>query len=199
MQTTSTRQKIRQTIRQRRRSLTAIEQQNAEHALLARFCAHPAIMAANTLALYLSVDGEISTRALIEHCWQSGKRVCLPVVHPFSAGNLLFLQYQPDSEMVSNQYQIPEPRLDVTQVVPIEHLEVICTPLVAFDSTGQRLGMGGGYYDRTLAHWHKTKQGALPVGFAHDCQQVEHLDHEAWDVPLPHILTPSRSWHWPEQ
>lgn len=56
-------------------------------------------------------------------------------------------------------------------------------PLVAFDEKGERLGMGGGFYDRTLAGW--QKKGFYPVGLAHDCQQVDELPAAQWDVPLP--------------
>jgi len=56
--------------------------------------------------------------------------------------------------------------------------------------------MGGGYYDRTLSKWFETGKGALPVGLAHDCQQVERLPTESWDIPLPKIVTPSKTWQW---
>ena len=65
---------------------------------------------------------------------------------------------------------------------------------MAFDAEGNRLGMGGGYYDRTLACWHEHKLGPKPLGLAHDCQQVDAVPQEQWDVPLPQIITPSRCW-----
>ncbi|MFD2178680.1 5-formyltetrahydrofolate cyclo-ligase [Veronia pacifica] len=187
------RQTIRKHIRQARRALTVDEQQHAANCLLAKFIVAPEIEAANKVALYLSVDGEINTQPLIEACWKQGKEVCLPVLHPFSSGHLLFLKYTPDTAMAVNGYGIPEPVLDVRRVCPIDTIDVICTPLVAFDDAGQRLGMGGGYYDRTLA---ATPLNTLAIGLAHDCQQVEKLPVEAWDIPLPHILTPSRHWQW---
>lgn len=95
-----------------------------------------------------------------------------------------------------NRYQILEPTLDVRAVKPVNKLDIICTPLVAFDNSGQRLGMGGGYYDRTLSQWHQHKQGPYPLGLAHDCQHVEQLPSEQWDVPLPKIITPSKLYCW---
>ncbi|MGL4515240.1 MAG: 5-formyltetrahydrofolate cyclo-ligase, partial [Shewanella sp.] len=62
-----------------------------------------------------------------------------------------------------------------------------------FDIRGNRMGMGGGYYDRTLANGQDNGQ-PLPMGYAHDCQQVPNLPCEHWDVPLPVIITPSRVW-----
>lgn len=67
-------------------------------------------------------------------------------------------------------------------------------PLVAFDEYGQRLGMGGGFYDRTLQNWQHYKM--QPVGYAHDCQLVEKLPVEEWDIPLPAVVTPSKVWEW---
>ncbi len=69
---------------------------------------------------------------------------------------------------------------------------MLITPLVAFDEYGQRLGMGGGFYDRTLQNWQHYKM--QPVGYAHDCQLVEKLPVEEWDIPLPAVVTPSKVW-----
>lgn len=195
--TSSLRNELRKTIRAKRQSLTDEQQYQAARDVLAHFQDADCIRQAQRIALYLSVDGELNTQPLIEHCWREGKAVYLPVIHPFSKGHLLFLHYHPDSTLVANRYGILEPRLNVLDVLPAHRLDVICTPLVAFDDRGQRLGMGGGYYDRTLAPWYASRCGAKPVGIAHDCQQVSALPVEAWDVPLPEILTPSRHWIWP--
>ena len=188
------RQVIRKEIRQRRREITSAQQrQFAEQAAL-RMMAWPPVVMARTVALFLSFDGELDTQPLIEQLWRSGKRVYLPVLHPFSPGNLLFLHYHPHSELVTNRLKIQEPKLDVRDVLPLSQLDVLITPLVAFDEQGQRLGMGGGFYDRTLQNW--RAYGVQPVGYAHDCQRVDKLPVEEWDVPLPAVITPSTVWEW---
>lgn len=192
----SPRQQIRQQVRQSRRALSSSEQYIASQQILYHFQQLPFLSAAQHIALYLACDGEIITRPLIEWLWQQNKSVYLPVLHPFSKGHLLFLQYRSETLMTENHYNIQEPVLDVRLVKPSRELDLICTPLVAFDKTGQRLGMGGGYYDRTLARWHRQKTGPRPVGLAHNCQQVDILSHEAWDVPLPDIITPSGHFDW---
>jgi len=144
--------------------------------------AYPPVVMAHTVALFLSFDGELDTQPLIDELWRTGKKVYLPVLHPFSPGNLLFLHYHPHSELVVNRLKITEPKLDVRDVLPLEQLDVLVTPLVAFDKSGQRLGMGGGFYDRTLQNW--QQHGLQPVGYAHDCQGVEKLPVEKWDIPL---------------
>ena len=71
-------------------------------------------------------------------------------------------------------------------MLPLNELDIIFTPLVAFDRQGNRLGMGGGFYDRTLQQW--QQKSFIPVGLAHQCQQVEKLPVETWDIPLERIL-----------
>ncbi|MBD1555326.1 5-formyltetrahydrofolate cyclo-ligase [Vibrio sp. S9_S30] len=189
------RQAIRQNIRCKRRHLSNREQIEAAQGLLSQLQKHTAANEANTVALYLAVDGELNLTPVIEWYWNLGKRVCLPVLHPFSNGHLLFLEYTPLTDMVANQYKIEEPKLTLSQIVPINEIDIIYTPLVAFDEQGQRLGMGGGYYDRTLASW-ESSSGHEAIGLAHDCQQVALLPVEAWDIPLKTIVTPSKTWQW---
>lgn len=181
-------------IRQRRRALTPEQQRRFGQQAAARMLSFPPVVMAHTVAVFLSFDGELDTQPLIEQLWQAGKRVYLPVLHPFSPGNLLFLHYHPRSALVTNRLKIQEPRLDVRDVLPLAKLDVLVTPLVAFDEDGQRLGMGGGFYDRTLQNWQQHK--IQPVGYAHDCQLVEKLPVEEWDIPLPAVVTPSKIWEW---
>ncbi|WP_333880163.1 5-formyltetrahydrofolate cyclo-ligase [Atlantibacter hermannii] len=190
----STRQQIRQQIRLRRKSLTHEQQTQAAQQAAARMMGFAPVVEAQTVAAFLSFDGELDTRPLIEGLWRAGKKVYLPVLHPFSAGNLLFLRYFPDSDLLLNHFKIHEPALDVRHVLPLNKLDVLITPLVAFDTTGQRLGMGGGFYDRTLQNW--RAHGLFPVGYAHDCQQVDALPVEEWDIPLPAVITPTTTWQW---
>jgi len=188
------RTEIRQTIRQRRRALTDSEQQTFAQQAALRMLASPPVIDAASVAVFLSFDGELDTRPLIRALWQAGKAVYLPVLHPFSKGSLLFLRYDKDSHLVINRLKILEPRLDVRNVLPLDKLDVLITPLVAFDERGQRLGMGGGFYDRTLQNW--RQHGLWPVGLAHDCQLVPSLPAEEWDIPLPAVVTPSKVWAW---
>ncbi|MGU3524915.1 5-formyltetrahydrofolate cyclo-ligase [Enterobacteriaceae bacterium C23F] len=192
--TSSARQNIRQIIRQRRRALTPDQQSLFAEQAARRMLAYSPVVMAKTVAVFLSFDGELDTQPLIEQLWQSGKKVYLPVLHPFSPGNLLFLHYHPQSELILNRLKIQEPKLDVREVLPLSELDVLITPLVAFDQQGQRLGMGGGFYDRTLQNW--QQHGLQPVGYAHDCQQVDALPVEKWDIPLPAVVTPSKVWLW---
>lgn len=186
------RSQLRKVVRARRNALSETEQYQAGISLKDLLTTHPKIQQAKRIAIYLSNDGELSTSPFITWCWQQGKEVYLPVVHPFSLGNLLFLRYQENTPLLSNKYKILEPKLNVTEVCPLSMLDIICTPLVAFDKSGARLGMGGGFYDRSLANWQDSD--LYPIGLAHDCQLVEQVPTEIWDIPLPEIITPSKNY-----
>ena len=195
--TYQTRTSIRKKIRRHRQSLTSSFQKHAADALLLTLINDNAIKSADHIAVYLANDGELDLLPFIRWCWQKNKQVYLPVVHPFSAGNLLFLRYNNDSILIKNRYKILEPKLDVRAIMPSQNLDIMLTPLVGFDQSGARLGMGGGYYDRTLANWYAYYQKTqhycpFPIGIAHNCQQVDKLPVARWDVPLPKIITPTR-------
>ena len=190
----SERQQIRTQIRRQRQALSPQQQQQAAQQVAERALSLPLLAQARNVALFLSFDGELDTRPLISRLWQRGQQVYLPVLHPFSTGQLLFIRYLPDTPLTPNRYGIPEPSLNLTELAPLDTLDIILVPLVAFDARGQRLGMGGGFYDRTLQHWHQ--HGVLPAGLAHCCQQVPALPTEQWDIPLPVIITPEKVWQW---
>lgn len=180
------RNQLRQQIRKTRANLTALQQQQAEDSITQQALALIEARNAQHIALYVSFDGEISTEKLIKTLWAQDKHVYLPVLHPFNSNHLLFLRYLPDTPMLKNKFGIWEPKLNVQNVLPLDELDILFTPLVAFDKQGNRLGMGGGFYDRTLQNWQNSS--FIPVGLAHQCQQVEQLPTEAWDVPLHRIL-----------
>ncbi|SFN91276.1 5-formyltetrahydrofolate cyclo-ligase [Xenorhabdus japonica] len=190
----SLRKSIRKKIRQLRQSLSPEQQLQFSRQAVKQVMSHPKIQQADKIALYLSFDGELDTRPLIQQLWQQNKQVYLPILHPFNRNHLLFLRYCADTSLIRNRFNIEEPQLDVRQVLPISELNVMLIPLVAFDCTGQRLGMGGGFYDRTLARW--QQQNFYPIGLAHNFQLVEKLPNASWDIPLPEIITPEKVWRW---
>lgn len=188
------RQDIRLRVRQLRRALTPEQQQLAAIQVAEHALKFPPVQQARKIALFLSVDGELNTHPLMAKLWQHEQEVYLPVLHPFAKGQLLFIRYDAATPLTPNRLAIPEPPLDIRHLATLDELDVLMVPLVAFDSQGQRLGMGGGFYDRTLQNW--QQHGFLPIGLAHDCQRVETLPVAEWDIPLPAIITPSKIWQW---
>ncbi|KZN48360.1 5-formyltetrahydrofolate cyclo-ligase [Pseudoalteromonas luteoviolacea] len=192
------RKEIRVEVRKCRNKLDENFQTQAELDLCMNFIQHEKPPCNAAIGIYLPNDGEVRTNLLIQRLWRDNHHVYLPVIHPFSGTHLLFQKYEKNSTMKENRYAILEPKLDCSEICPIAQLDILFMPLVAFDDNGNRLGMGGGYYDRTLAtyyaqSWSKPKL----IGLAHDCQKVNELPIEAWDVPLPAILTPTNFYQWP--
>ncbi|BCV27014.1 5-formyltetrahydrofolate cyclo-ligase [Shewanella algae] len=190
---------LRQAIRHARRAIPEAEQHVAALKGCEQFLTLLDELSAQgreikTVALYFSCDGELDTAPLIEALWQRGVTTCLPIIHPFAPGRLLFLRYQLSSQLHANRFGIPEPRLDIRSLVPLAELDLILTPLVAFDAQGNRMGMGGGFYDRTLAAAQQIARTVplLAVGFAHTLQLVDSLPLAPWDIPLPFIVTPGK-------
>lgn len=178
------RHSLRRAMRQKRLALTPPQQQQAATALIAPAMALIQHYQAQRIACYLPFNGEISPLPLMETLHQQGKSLYLPRLHPFADGQLLFLAYTPHQPLSFNRFGIAEPRLDVRNVLPLAELDLIFVPLVACDKQGNRLGMGGGFYDRTLAQAPQL----VSVGLAHCCQQVEALPLESWDQPLKHLI-----------
>ncbi|MBT0727863.1 5-formyltetrahydrofolate cyclo-ligase [Rosenbergiella australiborealis] len=188
------RQSLRQHIRRLRCSLSepqqfAAGQQLAEHAIL-----FSPIQQAQHIALFMSMDGEINTRPLIARLWHLGKSVYLPRINPHQPTTLLFQRFTPQTTLVKHRFGMMEPEENCDECRPFTDLDVVIVPLVAFDSDGQRLGMGGGFYDRLLVNWQEA--GVLPIGVAHNCQHQDTLPIQPWDIPLPAVITPNKLWQW---
>ncbi|MCV2883463.1 5-formyltetrahydrofolate cyclo-ligase [Aestuariibacter sp. AA17] len=189
---THNRNYYRQHFRQLRKSLTQSEQHRASQDLHQQLVQAALLNKARVVACYLANDGEIDLTPTIEYCWQQNIQIALPVLHPFSQGHLLFLNYHHNTLMKANHYGIAEPKLACTDVIPLANIDLILAPLVAFDAEGNRLGMGGGFYDRTLAPINRNSLNTQVVGVAHKCQQADHLPSEHWDIPLAKIITPKQ-------
>ena len=152
-------------------------------------------LSSERVALYLSNDGEIDTDLLIKDLWQRNKQVYLPVLHPLYPGKLTFILYGPQSRMRKNQFGILEPDFRYGRKVSARFLSMVCLPLVGFDEQGNRLGMGGGFYDRTLAFMKENHRRPQLVGCAYGFQKVGLLPAESWDIPLHLIVTEQSKYH----
>ncbi|QIK36887.1 5-formyltetrahydrofolate cyclo-ligase [Caldichromatium japonicum] len=183
---------LRQVLRTARRALSPSLQRLHARRLARHLGKHPFFLRARRLALYWPADGEIDPRPVLDRPHARAKHVYLPVLNPLGRSkSLWFARYRPDGPLRFNRFGIPEPHQCGRQLIPIRHLDLIILPLVGFDAHGNRLGMGGGFYDRTLAyrrrytHWQRPRL----VGVAHECQRVEHIEAKPWDIRLDMILT----------
>jgi len=188
-------QQLRRHLLNARASLSSAQREADEHAVIEQLLHLPQLQQTCVIGSYFSVRAELPTHQLNQHLINAGHLLALPVLHPINAGHLLFLSLNQSTRWVHNQYQIPEPELHAQHIVPLQHMQLMLVPLVGFDHHGNRMGMGGGFYDRTLSGWRKgLYPSLLPIGLALDCQQVEQLPNNPWDVPLPMVITPTKVW-----
>lgn len=187
---TDSKQAIRQLMRQQRRELAPDRQQQAADQLALIAGRQVWFERARRLAFYLASDGELDPAPLMALAQAAGKHCFLPFLDPVHHDRMHFLPYREGDNLVPNRYGIPEPDVHLTHAAPAWTLDVVLLPLVAFDRQGNRLGMGGGFYDRTFARLRRAKGNApLLVGVAHSFQEVDALPAEPWDVPLNAIAT----------
>lgn len=184
------RNQLRQELRNKRRSLSPKQQAEASINLLKNILKSPLYLKSKHLAVYLSSDGEMDLQPLIQQSWAMGKKVYLPAVKPSKSRELWFVEYTPQTELIANRFKILEPDVNKNHKLPAHLLDIVFVPLVGFDDQGNRLGMGGGFYDSTFSFKkEKPKSKPLLIGVAHECQRVEKIVTEDWDVGLDLVVT----------
>jgi len=143
------------------------------------------------IACYLPHDGELNLNYVIQRIWEMNKTCYVPVLNRLNRKQLLFAQYNNDSQLKKNKFGILEPTISPRNASNAHNLDLILIPLVAFDRSGNRLGMGGGFYDRTLAFLDKREIWLKPklYGVAYEFQQVDSIKTDSWDIPLHGVLT----------
>ena len=146
---------------------------------------------ARRIAAFWPADGELDPRPLLALPRRRDGRSFLPVLRPGRQPRLWFVRHAPGDALKANRLGIPEPRHGRAGRPPTWALDLILVPLVGFDTDCNRLGMGGGYYDRTLAFLSQRKHWLRPrlIGIAHECQRLDRLAPRPWDVPLDAVAT----------
>jgi len=183
---------LRKQIRAQRRTFSTYEHRQASLRLVSQVIGLDCFIKAQHIAGYFAFDGEPDLTTLFEQVFALGKQLYLPIVaDPHSP--LLFAPYRLEVPLVPNQFGIPEPAVTKEQCLTAGDLDLVLTPLVAFDDKGNRLGMGGGFYDRTFAFRIDPARPVKPylLGLAFELQKVADLPCQPWDVPLDGIVTES--------
>lgn len=179
---------LRRTLRARRRAQPKAFRDQAALAAAAALAGSGVARNARRVAAFVAVDAELDPGPFVAAVRPSRRQIFLPVLGP-RPGTLSFVRVEAGDLLEPNRYGIPEPRPGVS--ANAKFLDLVLVPLVGFDDTGNRLGMGAGYYDRTFAfrrgrrHWF----GPLLIGFAYECQRIDTLPAMPWDVPLDGVVT----------
>lgn len=193
MPETARRQALRRELRKRRRALSPRELRQASHTVCRRLRQLPEVRRARRIALYLPNDSEIDVTPLLGWWQRRGAKVYLPVLQPLAHNRLWFVHYHPDTPMTCNRFGIREPDTrhgaHRARRVPPWALDLVLLPLVGFDAQGRRMGMGGGFYDRSFAFTRRPGPRPRLIGVAHASQEVSELPVAPWDVPLDAIVS----------
>lgn len=185
---------LRTHIKKQRSQLSIQEQAAYSKEIAERLCTSAFFEKAQTIALYLPVQGEVDTRLIVEKARQAKKSCYLPVLSPEDELHLCFLPFDASTQFVRNRFNIPEPKFDPSTCLQPEDLDLVITPLVAFDKACNRMGMGLGFYDRTFQFLLIKPRADRPVlcGLAYGFQEVASTDPQPWDVSLNYVITENR-------
>jgi 5-formyltetrahydrofolate cyclo-ligase len=143
-----------------------------------------------SIAAFWPFNGEPDITPLFGPLMENGIELALPVVSSGSENKMQFHAWQAGAALAKNRYGIPEPCR--TAKVTLSQVDMLIMPLVAYDRHGNRLGMGGGYYDRHLESL-RDSPAPLRVGVAYSLQEIDSLDNNIWDIPL-HAIVNERGW-----
>ena len=179
---------LRSQLQQRRSMIRASERKFYSEKICQQTIKSSFFQTAQHIAFYTPVKGEANPLYLQKY---SDKCFYLPLLSQQKKHHLYFVKIDNDTEYKKNIYGIPEPLHTAEDIIPIKDLDLVIMPLVAMDKKGNRLGMGGGYYDRSFAFKKNLDNLSKPIlmGFAYDFQLVDHLTAEKWDVPLDYLVT----------
>ena len=183
------RRSLRQRIRAERRALPAADRAAADRAIAARIRTLDVYRRARRIAVFLAFDGEPTLRRVVEDAVRAGKRIYAPII---TRRAMSFAELDHAADLGTNFFGILEP--DCAKRIDPRRLDLVLTPLVAFDDRGVRIGVGRGYYDRcfkflhTRSEWHRPKL----LGVGYELQHVHAIAPEPWDVPLWGAVTEAR-------
>jgi 5-formyltetrahydrofolate cyclo-ligase len=170
---------LRRQMRAARRALPDEERLAADAAIVSHIRSLPAFRSARRVALFFAFDGEPDLSPVLQH--ERRKEYFVPVI---TRTQMHFATIGAHTRLVHNFFGILEP--DRPELIDPRSLDLVLTPLVAFDAAGTRVGVGAGYYDRCFSflgqrrRWHKPKL----VGTAYALQRLDHIDANVWDIPL---------------
>lgn len=183
---------IRQQGAARRRAITPSEHAAWSAAIAARVVQHPAFQSAQRIALYANYGDEVRTDEVCRLALAAGKQVFYPRVDP-QRSTLWFYPLTNLRDLQPGYRGIREPAV-VTEALVASHFDLIIMPGVAFDTTGHRVGRGGGYYDR----WLPTVT-APRLALAYECQLFPAVPVAAHDQMVDDIVTERRVIHCAEE
>lgn len=185
------RSNLRARLRAQRRALDPIKRGEYTRKICHHLMHSPDFRTSRRIAIYWAGDGEVDLSAIARRAWRMGKQIYLPVLLGPFHNHLRFARYSPHTTLVKNCFGIPEPRGPRAGVFRGLQMDLVLVPLVGCDDRGGRLGMGGGYYDRSFAARRFRRRWLKPrlFGIGFDLQRIPRLEQHPWDVRLDGLVT----------
>lgn len=188
---------MRAAVRELRRAVPIAERATGSRQISRSILDLGIVQSGKNIAAFLAFDGEADPLELMMRAYELQRRVFVPVI--IGKGQpLMFSPWHPNVAMRPNRFGIEEPDVPKEQWVAPQELDIVITPLVAFDKNCHRLGVGGGFYDRSFAFLNSPgPDGRSPkmIGFAFEVQRVERIVRQSWDVPLDVVVTERNIYH----
>ena len=180
---------LRQAVLQQRDLLTAAEIEAHSESIKEKLFSLPEYQAAQTIMFFLNFGKEVMTLKMLPQALKQGKRVVVPKTVPKEKRVILSEIYDIEKDLAPGLWQIPEPKEDSLRPVAPQEIDFVVVPGVAFDLSGNRLGYGGGYYDRFFP---QLRPGVPLVALTFELQLVEQVPVDSWDRQVDLIITEKR-------
>ena len=179
---------LRAHMRETRARLGAAERIAAAEGVVRALEQLPEFLIDRNVAGYWAVGGELPLHVAVARLRAREQNYCVPVL---AGRELRFAPLAPQAELRTNRHGIPEPVCGEDGLLAPAQLDLVLVPLTAFDRLGGRLGMGGGYYDRSFAFLRGLPRPAQPllVGIGYSFQETPALSARAHDVSMDFIAT----------
>lgn len=185
-------QKIRKEILNKRDIMTVDERAEKSEAIFKRLKELPQFSCARTVMCFVSFGSEVITTDFLRLCLETGKKLGVPKIIKNSGGTkeMVAVRIQSlEADLEPGAFGIPEPKSDCRQFIDPEGIDLIIVPGLAFDLQKQRIGYGGGFYDRYLR---KTGENCCKAGVAFETQISVKLPVEGHDLPVDIVVTEER-------
>ena len=179
-------EELRKKLRKRRRRLGVGYQYRASYQLSQQLLSSSIWAHSQRIAFYRAFAGEMRMQPLLNAGLRAGKQCYLPIVEGES---MRFVRHVPGGAKTKNKWGIWEPS-STSECAP-DDFDLVLVPLVGFDHQGHRIGMGGGFYDRTFAFLQSEKHRRHPflLGVGYAFQQVPEIQPQSWGIALDRVLT----------
>ena len=181
-------EKTRKELRLRRKQLTFDDRESASLKIAKNLVSSGILSDSKNIATYLQNDGEVDPIYISKDYVFKSCKFYIPIINDQNKRTLKFGEYDQNQQFEKNKYGINEPINP--SLVSIDVLDAVLFPLVGFDRNGNRIGMGGGFYDKTFEFVATKKKNKLKlIGLGFSIQETSNIPNRAWDLPLQYIVT----------